>query len=352
MNDDLGTRIAKSVIDTFNGLNVKSGKPVTRSNGVQEWTVLAGVVAILDDSEIKPITLATGVKTLPDKVRVYSKGLLVHDMHAEMLALRLFNYYLLEKDCPLVDTTDGVYKLRDNVKLALFVSEPPCGDVSMNHVASLKEENEPWVPRKKQKLNRGRNNFGELGIVRTKPGKSDSLISLSKSCSDKLCLKQLTGVCNAVVSTLFEQPIYLDYLVTKNIDQEDFNRCFRSRFDLPNVHYLTLLTYDYDEYGFEKSEDKTASPLSLLHLVPAKFTQVLNNGVKNGSYVKNKAPKPGGESVICNWNMVDKLGTIKDIAATDYTTLKQSNARRQELKTLGRDTLQDWTCTSEDDFEI
>ena len=57
------------------------------------------------------------MKTLPDKVRSYSNGLMVHDMHAEILALRLFNYYLLEKDCPLV----GHSVLKHDVKLALLL---------------------------------------------------------------------------------------------------------------------------------------------------------------------------------------------------------------------------------------
>lgn len=350
--DGLGNRIAKKVIDTFNELNIKSGKPVTRSNGAQEWTVLASVVAILDDSEIKPITITTGVKTLPDKFRSYSNGMMVHDMHAEILSIRLFNFYLLEKDCPLVDTTGDVYKLQNNIKLALFISEPPCGDASMNHIASSKDDNEPWIPRKRQKLNRGRNNFGELGVVRTKPGRSDSLLSLSKSCSDKLCLKQLTGICSTITSSIFNDPIYLDYIVTKNIADEDFERCFKTRFDLPNVHHVKLLTYDYNEYHFEKSYDKVASPLSLLYIVPTKFTQVLNNGVKNGSFVKNNPPKAGGESVISNQSMMKRLLRIKSVDFHDYLTFKQSNKERQELKKVGRTTLRDWICTSDDDFQL
>lgn len=143
MSNELGNAIASTVIDTFNGLSIKSGKPVVRSNGVEEWTVLASVVAITNNN-IMPITLATGVKTLPDKVRSYSNGLMVHDMHAEILALRLFNYYLLEKDCPLVEHSG----LKHDVKLALFISEPPCGDASMSYISSNLTNNEPWTPQR------------------------------------------------------------------------------------------------------------------------------------------------------------------------------------------------------------
>ncbi|KGQ83487.1 tRNA-specific adenosine deaminase 1 [Candida albicans P94015] len=347
MSNELGNAIASTVIDTFNGLSIKSGKPVVRSNGVEEWTVLASVVAITNNN-IMPITLATGVKTLPDKVRSYSNGLMVHDMHAEILALRLFNYYLLEKDCPLVEHSG----LKHDVKLALFISEPPCGDASMSYISSNLTNNEPWTPQKKQ-LNRGRNNFGELGVVRTKPGRSDSLISYSKSCSDKLCLKQLVGICNATTSTLFKDSIFLDYLVTKNLPAKDFHRCFRTRFDLPSVvHPLQLLTYDCDGYEFVKSEEKSPSPLSLLHIVPLNVTQVLNNGVKNGSFIKNKPPKKGGESIICNQNFINRLKQIREVDYPDYISFKHSNTARQALKMAGRKKLKDWVSSTADNFVL
>ncbi|KAL6451500.1 SPBC16A3.06 tRNA-specific adenosine deaminase 1 [Candida maltosa Xu316] len=352
MNHELGNQIAKSVIDKFNALNLKSGKPTKRSNGIEEWTVLASVVVISPDDQILPITLTTGVKTLPDKVRSYSNGLMVHDMHAEILSIRLFNYYLLTKDCPLIEFENGKYRLKKGIRLALFVSEPPCGDMSMNYISSSKEDNVPWEHSSQEEVNRGRNNFGNLGVVRTKPGRSDSLISYSKSCSDKLCLKQLTGIGNAVTSSVFDERIYLDFLVTPKVMTEDFERCFYDRLNLPDVHRLQLLTYDYDKYLFGKADHKTPSPLSLLHIVPTGFTEVLNNGVKNGAYVKNKPPRAGGESTICNRNMIKQLKSIKEIDFEDYLTFKNSNTTRQTLKKAGREELQDWICTSDDNFDL
>lgn len=41
---------------------------------------------------------------------------------------------------------------------------------------------------------RGRGYFSQLGAVRTKPGRADSPVSLSKSCSDKLSLRQCVSV--------------------------------------------------------------------------------------------------------------------------------------------------------------
>ena len=352
MNNGLGNHIATAVIKQFNDLNLKSGKPATRSNGVTEWTVLASVVAI-DDNRIVPITLATGVKVLPDKVRSYSQGGVVHDMHAEVLALRLFNYFLLEEAMnPQSSWIERRHKLKfKDVKLALFVSEPPCGDASMNYLSSSLESNEAWASSRTGSFVRGRNNFDQLGVVRTKPGRTDSLISYSKSCSDKLCLKQLTGICNAATAHIFE-PIYLDYLVVNKVGVADFDRCFKSRFQTEHVHYLELLPYDTDAYEFHKADDKEPCPLSLLYVVPLNVHQVLNNGVKNGAFVKNRAPKPGGESIISNNSFMKMLCRLCQIDQPTYNLFKMADTERQALKCLGQKLLRNWRHTSIDNFDL
>lgn len=388
----LADRISKVVIDKFNGLNIKSGKPTVRSNGVQEWTVLAGLVALIStndqqEPEIYPISLATGVKALPNRVREYSEGSIVHDLHAEILAIRLFNWYLLD-ECFKVSAKDTEYtskiieksqnnrsqfKLKDNINLALLVTEPPCGDASISYLTETLEDKEPWKDEaanssKRQKLNsdlpvtRGRTNFDKLGIVRTKPGRSDSVITLSKSCSDKLCLKQLIGVTNAITSLLFPDSIYLSYLVLPKhkFKEEDINRCFNLRFTHKlegqmNIHPLKVIGYSKDDYPFHKPKinfPEVPSQLSLLHIIPSKYTQILNNGVKNGAFVKNKRPKTNGESIICNKQVYKKAQSLLDQGVATYTNLKNSNTRRQELKMKGRETLNYWVSTDVDDFDL
>lgn len=53
---------------------------------------------------------------------------------------------------------------------------------------------------KKQLL--GRANFSQLGVVRRKPARGDAPPTLSKSCSDKLTLKQCTSLLSSLLSTL------------------------------------------------------------------------------------------------------------------------------------------------------
>lgn len=359
-------QVAQAVISHYDKLP-PSGKPGTRSNGVQEWTVLAGVVAVVDTT-IYPLTIATGVKAMPDEIRKYSQGKIVQDMHAEILALRLFNLFLLE-ECQLVKDTNSKFvekfedkfKLRDEIKLMLYVSEPPCGDASLAYSAKEEEGWEEEPRKKRQKVLRGRSFYDRVGEVRTKPGRSDSLITLSKSCSDKLCAKQELGLTNALTAPLFPQNCYLDCIIVPDGLKSDFDRCF-GRIETKHRIELQFCSLKFKNgkplvEGSKESKKYSPSPLSALKIVPSGNFQVLNNGVKNGSYVKGKPPKKGGESIISNWNMAQTVKEIhKDSANLElgltYHGYKTSLEQRQRLKQKVRSQLQTWIPTLVDDFTL
>lgn len=375
----LGGRITKLIVSSFNSLQTKSGKPIIRSNGIKEWTVLAGIVALIpngsEDYDIVPLTLSTGVKALPDKVREYSKGLFVHDAHAEILSLRLLNWYLLDECSKLKSDSKYVsrivesgseFSIRKDIKFAMYISEPPCGDASMSYLSNgetpwIEKENDP----KRRKIDsgslvRGREHFDRLGVVRTKPGRVDSLLTLSKSCSDKLCIKQLTGITNTFTSLLFPRGVFLDYLVLQKdkYHEQDFVRCFHTRFTdkLENCRKLQVLTYEQDEYTFHKPGDDTQtapSLSSLLYVIPSLNLQVLNNGVKLGCYLKNKPPKKGGESFICNQRLFSKYKDLQPkVNAKSYLELKEANHVRTALVHEAKAMLGGWSPTANDDFEL
>ncbi|QWW23642.1 hypothetical protein CA7LBN_002443 [Candidozyma auris] len=360
----IGLGVAGGVLAV--GLGIM-GAPRVRDNGVREWTVLAGLVSVDEKENIEVISLATGVKALPDQVRKYSNGWVVHDMHAEILCLRMFNYLVLKdvvrdrggEDLVFLERENSKLKLKRKIKLALFISEPPCGDASMSYVAQGREawEERPEEPAaKKQKnessitINRGRAGFDKLGVVRTKPGRADSNVTLSKSCSDKLCLRQEVGILNSINSFLVD-PVYLDYLVLpkEKFREDDFERCF-GRIEIEKGKKLVPLVYDKDSYKFHKSPGSVPSPVSLVSSPASSIVQVLSNGAKYGGFVKNKPPKPSGSSILCNQNMARMIKQHPEFQQfNSYLDIKQAS-ERHHLKASLEAALGDWIPTTPDNF--
>lgn len=355
-NRELGQRIANKVGSVFNRISFKAGKPIIRSNGLKEWTVLASIVLITDD-DIIPICIATGVKVLPDKVREYSKGTMVHDLHAEILVIRAFNRFIINEckqpESQYIEKHGTKFKLKPHIKIGLLVTEPPCGDASMSSVVENSNDSRPWSSLdviSDDDILRGRSHFHKLGVVRTKPGRLDSIATLSKSCSDKLCLKQLIGLNNCITSS-FMDTIYLDYLVVKSdqINMTDIRRCFYERFEI-SLHPIEVLIYHHDDFPFHKVPQAVPCLNSLVYI--SSHVHIINNGVKLGSHLKNKAPLRGGESILCNKRMfVDSLDLIEGRFET-YQQFKKSQLQRQQLKQRGKEFLKNWICTSVDDFSI
>lgn len=356
-------KVALVVLSHYQSLPASS-KPIVRSNGVQEWTVLAGIAAVVG-SETIPLTVATGVKAMPDEVRLYSHGKIVHDLHAEILAIRLFNLWLLQeclalKECAngslLVEEYEGAFRLRTGIQLALYISEPPCGDASLAYMAG---DRESWsggvqdLTAKRQKILRGRSFFGRLGEVRTKPGRSDSLLTLSKSCSDKLCAKQVLGLTNTLTAPLFPENCFLRAIVLEQDVKADFDRSFAR---VSSEHPLELLkctrVFHNGKPKLVEGSDivYAPSPLLALKIVPSSTTQVLSNGVKNGSYSKGKPPKKGGESIVSNWSMARLAQRVYEVREETYDGLKTGMASRQLLKKAVREQLLLWVQTLTDDF--
>jgi tRNA-specific adenosine deaminase 1 len=144
----------------------------------------------------------TGMKCLPRSKIPNANGIVLHDGHAEIIALRAFNRFLLD-ECALLAqdslATSPFVELRDvdqvnekspqpftikgNVSIHMYCSEAPCGDASMELVMQAQEDATPWeLPQLPQEHSegvsynsaaemKGRGYFSELGIVRRKPGR-------------------------------------------------------------------------------------------------------------------------------------------------------------------------------------
>lgn len=104
------------------------------------------------------------MKCLPAAKVQGTKGYVLHDWHAEILAIRAFNHYLLQEcsrmvACPGHDslllrcTTPSEkfdasvgqpFAFCDDVKIHMYCSEPPCGDASMELVMKAQADDTPW----------------------------------------------------------------------------------------------------------------------------------------------------------------------------------------------------------------
>jgi tRNA-specific adenosine deaminase 1 len=131
--------------------------------------------------------LRTGMKCLPRNKVPNANGIVLHDCHAEILAIRTFNRFLIE-ECYMLATGKAVessiverrapteisiesrqpFAIRDGVKIHMYCSEAPCGDASMELIMQAQEDATPWV--QKPEGMAGRGDFAQLGVVRRKPG--------------------------------------------------------------------------------------------------------------------------------------------------------------------------------------
>lgn len=232
-----------------------------------QYTILAGFI-LVSPGRHKVISLATGSKCLPAN-RLSGRGESVNDSHAEVLARRslllwLFDEVRRTRDCASGETSpwierhlSGKYRLRDAVHLHMYISTVPCmsiksaviaysyrlgGDASMRFLASSQD---PEIAQLKDSIPfevqpsdvpwRGRNNYHCYGVLRTKPGRADSLTTASMSCSDKIAAWNVLGLQGALGSLLFT-PLYVDSIIIGEVPQgildvvlDDCRRAFWGR---------------------------------------------------------------------------------------------------------------------------
>ncbi|KAI2634897.1 adenosine deaminase/editase [Hypomontagnella submonticulosa] len=263
--DDIAALVQKH----YDALPAKR-KPVVRNNGLREWVPLAGIVAQGKDNKLWCLSLATGMKCLPVSKIPQAQGNVLHDWHAEVLAIRAFNRFVLDECKALAQghsseflrrrTAEEVvsapesreeeneeewngqpFAWKEDVLLYMYCSEAPCGDASMELIMAAQEDATPWdlppaTPTTAISIDAGNTTaslpgrafFSQLGVVRRKPARSDALPTLSKSCSDKLALHQVTSLLSSV-TTLLVNPgnAYLRTIVLP-ISRYDATSCRRA----------------------------------------------------------------------------------------------------------------------------
>ncbi|XP_065088396.1 tRNA-specific adenosine deaminase 1 [Ochlerotatus camptorhynchus] len=237
---DLANRISEICLAKFDALP-KTGKP----NEGFEWTILSAIVKVeLNSSEpkIEVVALGTGTKCLGSN-QLSVKGDVLNDSHAEIMARRGFLRYLMSemknasvKRSRVFEYSDESKKLRMHKEVAFhfFTTHSPCGDASIFELADRPGQDGP--PAKKMKSTCDGSKAGsafavaegmtggkllqcpgpdmmaqDMGMIRTKPGKG--VRTLSVSCSDKMARWNMLGVQGSLLTTLLEEPIYLESIV-------------------------------------------------------------------------------------------------------------------------------------------
>ncbi|KHN98800.1 Adenosine deaminase/editase [Metarhizium album ARSEF 1941] len=269
--------IAQTVISQFRKLPAKR-KPAVRTNGLHEWVPLSGIVAE-QDGEWTCLALATGMKCLPASRLHEANGNGIHDWHAEVLAIRTFNRFVMdecrslqrEKRTSVLQASGShqrrPFRIRDGLKLHMYCSEAPCGDASMELIMAAQDDASPWdVPPSPATTQSGptttslpgRAYFSQLGVVRRKPARGDAPPTLSKSCSDKIALKQCTSLLSSLTS-LFVDPAsaYIDTLVLpeSQYSAQGCQRAFSERLsNLTNASWLG--GYQFRPFKVETTDEE------------------------------------------------------------------------------------------------
>lgn len=375
-------KIFDKIISLYEDKFDKKSKP---RNG--EGTVLASIFLhhkiFLD---IKIICLATGIKCLNvnEMKRENKNGKLLHDSHAEVLCFRAFNRFLLElmKNHEYVDEDDVLIKVDVNKfewneawEIGMYVSELPCGDLAVIHEQHKKttreyqewkdDEVKQYVDENIKTILRGKNNIKKTGVVRTKPGRFDSVATLSKSCTDKIILKQRIGLSSGLLNLLINTKLQLKYLILPNVRlhnkgnvDEILVKSLKERMEDTNIHIQFIDKYFEDninDYTGNITHKRTSNEHGVMILKDDEYVnEPLQDGVKLGYKAKKNSLtlRKNCESLISRFSMLQLYQSFNKIHEDSYIQTKTLDSKRECLKGELRNEMSSdgWISNIEDDF--
>ena len=352
------------------------------------------------ETALQCASLATGMKCLPASKVPQANGNVLHDWHAEVLAIRGFNSWILE-ECALLAQAgregDGqwiewsggntheaqqldpglnplpLFKLKPDVQIHMFCSQAPCGDASMELTMASQEDATPWAnaaPSSNPDDMIGRGHFDRLGVVRRKPARPDAPVTMSKSCSDKLALKQVTGLLSGITAKLVQvDGCYLRTLVMPEAEtvSEAVKRAFgrEGRMKVLNDWEGTKAGHQFRSFDVRttgrqfaySAQGAEAGGSNLSALWTPKRQEILVNGVLQG----RKQFDIRGASITSRrglWNLALEFAVMAGVPAVlgnldkaTYGQAKESaNLDRREAKDKALETaLTGWKRNERDD---
>lgn len=377
-------KLFEKIISLYEDEFDKRSKP---RNG--EGTVLAAIFLhhrIFHD--VKVVCLTTGIKCLNvnEMKRENKQGKLLHDSHAEVLCFRAFNRYLLEmmqshefvdEDDILIKTNGNKFEWNEAWEIGMYVSELPCGDLAVIHEQHKQttkkyqewkdDEVKQYVDENIKTVLRGKNNIKKTGVVRTKPGRFDSVATLSKSCTDKIIFKQRIGLASGLVNLLMNTKLQLKYLILPNVRlpnegsaNEMLAKTLKTRIKDTNVHIQFIDKYFQDninDYTNSTSHKRTSNEHGVMILRKGEhINEPLQDGVKLGYKAKKKSPilRKNCESFISRYSMFQLYQSFTNSPGGSYVQTKVSDIKRESLKKEIRNEMSPdgWISNIEDEFVL
>ncbi|KAL1654003.1 hypothetical protein SLS61_003405 [Didymella pomorum] len=356
--------IAECVLEAFAQLPDKR-KPRLRTDGSREWVPLSGIVLAKGEDPTN----------LPQ-----ADGNILHDWHAEVVAIRTFNRFLLD-ECERVSSSSSdshshsafvhrrsnleqsdqqpqPFTIREDVQIHMYCSEAPCGDASMELTMDAQEDATPWTSAPPTISSepgsdgvgalRGRSNFSLLGAVRCKPSRPDAPPTLSKSCTDKLALKQATSLLSSVTSAIISPKNAYIHLLVLPASQYVPTACERAFSRSGRLRGLTDETiqgwrggYNWQSFTVKPTQrefqwsrrsiaaSEKAVPSNLSAVFTPSWQETLIGGVLQG----RKQMDPRGASKISRKNMWMLAAQIARIASAPAVLEALTQALYQDVKT-------------------
>ncbi|KAJ3264253.1 tRNA-specific adenosine deaminase 1 [Chytriomyces hyalinus] len=353
------------------------------------WNVASAIV-LSQGGSFETVAIGCGLKCLPFSAAVAAGDDAVKDAHAEVLCRRAFLRYLTqqlkhaakgdksifsicsERDAPFP------FVLNDGIAFHMYVSQSPCGDASTESLDSSQTSEERCVNeakrrkfessnidkvqngidalqnKKKETLRkdqniplqfisaqsrglviRGRHDYTQKGVLRTKPGRVDSEMSLCMSCSDKMCKWNVLGFSGSLL-TLLAAPVYIRTIVVGDwFDKDALDRALIGRAagikHLPTQFQLNApqirpskVPYAFSKTSLESSKSTESLPTpSDVCLAWSKgfeskdaLQQLSSNGRKQGHAKRKGVWLDSSRSQLCNKSLADAFIDLVKIMQT------------------------------------
>jgi tRNA-specific adenosine deaminase 1 len=240
----------------------------------------------------------------------------------------------------------------------------------MELTMAAQEDATPWststVTSSEEPALHGRGYFGTLGVTRRKPSRPDAPPTLSKSCTDKIALKQSTSLLSSVTSLLVSpENVYIHSLVlpSSQLSTIAIKRAFSPSGRLSELngeswaggysltHFLVLSTEHEFSYSRRQTGAKELVPSNISSLWTPYGAETIIGGTLQG----RKQFDVRGASKVCKrrlWKLVIAIATTfdlqdlkTDLEGITYLDLKRGHvlSQRRQVKEDVRKVMGGWT---------